>query len=429
MDDTTPARVGSGVADAAALDHRRHDVLDALWTRRHELARELIEQYRREIVDYHELPDAVLSRDVAEGAAQNIEGLVDAFRDGFEVEDLDPEWLRRSAARRVHQRVRLPSLLRTFRIWGNHLWQAIVTTAGDDEIGRVLAVEAAGALWTYVDRLSTAATISYTRESSTVVTGEQVLPMDLLETLLTGEAVNERARRQSAVLTMNLRERLAVVVLQVPSQQDQPVDAEAAIRSIQNSFSAVTRSLLVGARDTEVIGICGLDADDDVDNLHHAADELAVRSRGVVGVGRIQRGSDGLRRSYAEAHEASVLASPHGLHDCAIRFTDVLLDRLLRSARYTDALLEETVGPLVVYDRERKAPLLSTLRAYVDANFNLSRAASALTVNPNTVVYRLRRIRELTGRDTGTVDDLLLLALGLRLYDLAPPLQPGSPSS
>jgi DNA-binding PucR family transcriptional regulator len=37
-------------------------------------------------------------------------------------------------------------------------------------------------------------------------------------------------------------------------------------------------------------------------------------------------------------------------------------------------------------------------------------------------VYRLRRIHALTGRDPAAVDDLLLLALGLRLHDSVPPL-------
>jgi DNA-binding PucR family transcriptional regulator len=39
-------------------------------------------------------------------------------------------------------------------------------------------------------------------------------------------------------------------------------------------------------------------------------------------------------------------------------------------------------------------------------------------MNPNTVVYRLRRIRELSGRDPHDVDDLLVLVLALKLADL-----------
>jgi len=63
-----------------------------------------------------------------------------------------------------------------------------------------------------------------------------------------------------------------------------------------------------------------------------------------------------------------------------------------------------------------------TLRAYFAASFNLTRSAEALSVHPNTVVYRLRRIKELSGRDPHDPDDLLLLLFGLKLSQLAPPL-------
>jgi len=41
-------------------------------------------------------------------------------------------------------------------------------------------------------------------------------------------------------------------------------------------------------------------------------------------------------------------------------------------------------------------------------------------VHPNTVVYRLRRIKELSGRDPHDPDDLLLLYLGLKLIEPTP---------
>jgi DNA-binding PucR family transcriptional regulator len=42
-------------------------------------------------------------------------------------------------------------------------------------------------------------------------------------------------------------------------------------------------------------------------------------------------------------------------------------------------------------------------------------------VHPNTISYRLRRIKELTGRDPHVPDDLLLLQLGLKLTGLSAP--------
>jgi DNA-binding PucR family transcriptional regulator len=96
----------------------------------------------------------------------------------------------------------------------------------------------------------------------------------------------------------------------------------------------------------------------------------------------------------------------------------VLIDSIVRSSRHADRILEDTIGPLLRYDGEKHSELVPTLRAYVDAGFNLTRSAELLRVHPNTVVYRLRRIRELSGRDPQVPDDLLLLYLGLKLTRL-----------
>jgi hypothetical protein len=404
-------------------ESRRLALLEQVYARRHELASHLVDEYRTVIAEYRELSESVLVRDVAEAAVQNVEYLVQTFEAGFTVAEDDIAWLRRSAARRVHQHVSLPSLLRTYRLWGNHLWRTMAEIAGNDEIGRRLAVESADAMMAYVDNVSSGVTQAYIRESSSIAADSQALRADVLETLLTGEPVSERARRQTAVLAMTLRDQFLVVVLQLPGRDDALTGVQAAVRAVRNQLAPLSRTFLVGAHDTEVICICVLDLDDDSRGLEAACHELAASGRGwTVGIGRVTQGLGGVRGSYAEAREAADLGFSTHRPGRAIRFADVLLDQILRSTHHTDALLEETVRPLADYDRAKGAELLPTLRAYVASNFNLTKAAAQLTVNPNTVVYRLRRIHALTRRDPSTVDDLLLLALGLRLFDSAPPV-------
>jgi sugar diacid utilization regulator len=213
------------------------------------------------------------------------------------------------------------------------------------------------------------------------------------------------------------------VLLQLTERDDALTGAQAAVRAVRNQLAPLARTFLVGARDTEVVCICGLDLDDDGRELEAACHELAASGRGwTIGIGRLTEGIAGVRRSYSEARVATDLGFSTHRPGRAIRFADVLLDQILRSTRHTDALLEETVRPLVDYDRRKSAELLPTLRAYVASNFSLTKAAAQLAVNPNTVVYRLRRIHTLTRRDPSAVDDLLLLTLGLRLFDSAPPM-------
>jgi DNA-binding PucR family transcriptional regulator len=104
-----------------------------------------------------------------------------------------------------------------------------------------------------------------------------------------------------------------------------------------------------------------------------------------------------------------------------VAFDDVLIDSVVRSSRHADRILGDTIGPLLAYDAQRGSDLVRTLRAYMEAGFNLTKSAELLCVHPNTVVYRLRRVKELSGRDPHVPDDLLLLCLGLKLTDLKAP--------
>ena len=76
--------------------------------------------------------------------------------------------------------------------------------------------------------------------------------------------------------------------------------------------------------------------------------------------------------------------------------------------------LSETLRPLIEYDLARNTNLVGTLRAFVDAGFNITKSAAELNAHPNTVAYRLQRIKQLTGRDIHDLNDLLVLVLSLK---------------
>jgi DNA-binding PucR family transcriptional regulator len=97
---------------------------------------------------------------------------------------------------------------------------------------------------------------------------------------------------------------------------------------------------------------------------------------------------------------------------------DVLVDHMLRGSTHAQRILVNTMNPLVEYDRQHGADLVATLQAYVGTRFNLTKSGELLSVHPNTVVYRLRRIHELARRDPYDADDLLVLWLGLKVIDL-----------
>jgi DNA-binding PucR family transcriptional regulator len=65
-----------------------------------------------------------------------------------------------------------------------------------------------------------------------------------------------------------------------------------------------------------------------------------------------------------------------------------------------------------------KPHLLETLRAYIDSDMALQRAAEILRIHPNTVAYRLRQIAAMTGRDMRKIVDLAELMVALTALDV-----------
>jgi DNA-binding PucR family transcriptional regulator len=104
-----------------------------------------------------------------------------------------------------------------------------------------------------------------------------------------------------------------------------------------------------------------------------------------------------------------------GVRNRAVVYDDVLVDHLLRANENAGRVISAALDPLRDYDAQRNASLVDTLRAYVDANFSITGAARAMHVHNNTILYRLDRIRRLTGRDPRAPRDIVFLALSLRL--------------
>jgi len=75
------------------------------------------------------------------------------------------------------------------------------------------------------------------------------------------------------------------------------------------------------------------------------------------------------------------------------------------------------LGPLIEHDSSRKGSLVATLRAYLETGEQL-RAAQRLRVHPNTLRYRLDRIREISSVDLEDPETRLNLAVALRVQAL-----------
>ncbi len=134
-----------------------------------------------------------------------------------------------------------------------------------------------------------------------------------------------------------------------------------------------------------------------------------------LAVGRSARGPAGFRRTHLAALDARRAALRSHPSEPVTRYDEVALISLSSTDSERAAwFVTEELGALAAPDRAT-ADLRATLLAYLDRGSSLVRAAEALHVHRNTVVYRLRRAEELLGRTAAerTLETHLALRLAV----------------
>ncbi|GAA2976132.1 helix-turn-helix domain-containing protein [Actinokineospora diospyrosa] len=88
---------------------------------------------------------------------------------------------------------------------------------------------------------------------------------------------------------------------------------------------------------------------------------------------------------------------------------------LVSSNQDVGGFIEQVLGPVLDYDRERYTDLVPTLQAYFEAGASPTYAAERLHVHTNTVTRRLDRVKDLLGADWQKPARALEIQLALRL--------------
>ncbi len=107
------------------------------------------------------------------------------------------------------------------------------------------------------------------------------------------------------------------------------------------------------------------------------------------------------------------IASATNFADCALPYALEFLKRHLSSY-----IIHPVLAQLEKYDRENHTELYSTLRTFLNCERNYIQTAGQLFIHRNTLLYRLKRIRELTGVDLDDVSVRLHIQLSYLLAEI-----------
>ena len=239
-----------------------------------------------------------------------------------------------------------------------------------------------------------------------VLAGERQLAGQVLEDLIRSMITTAEADRRLATFGINTADEHALLVGTLDSTGSQLHRHLVGTPALPGAITAVVEDCLVA-----VLG--------PGQPIHEAAHQLNAhlgRHGGVVriGIGGWYTGVTGLRWSYYEAREA--MNRRAGINEREqMSMSSLLLaseDVPLRD------LAEDLLRPLREFDAAHAGALISTLRAYLDANGSVAAVAEQLIVHRNTVRYRLAQIERLTGQDLTSTVARVQLWLALSAVDL-----------
>jgi hypothetical protein len=396
--------------------------------RKDELARRVLECWRQEIVDYRAPCDARVLEEARRHADENVDALVASLESGMPVPEEHFDRAREIAARRAHQGIALESFLRAGRVWDRVCWETLLSVARTDvPQEREAALAIAGRIARLADRVATAAMGGFLDE----VAGDGLLRHDLLDALLSGRGDADDARRLARKSRLPLAASYVVVVVRgdgvaLPATGEGRQGARRTLDRIVHQTRSHLRpaadALLAGMRNGDLVVLFPTTEPSDLDTVREECEALAdaLGHDVSIGVSGWHEGLAAVATAFDEAMHAVKIADRRPIRGRPVGIDEVLVDSLLDASACAQRILEQTLGLLADYDATRNGALIDTLRAYIGARVSITKSAATLYVHPNTVAYRLRRIRDVCGRDPQDPDDMLVLALALKQADLGP---------
>lgn len=199
-------------------------------------------------------------------------------------------------------------------------------------------------------------------------------------------------------------------------------------RRLETIIHGLTRAdILVYAREDEVIVFVRLDPRQGIEsargiaeNIRRQASAEYVNDPLAIGIGRAVDTLIQLRDSYREARQAMTMARRLAATN-PLYFGELNVYRLLFLLEHHPELAafrQEIIGPLIEYDRAQGTQLIETLTAYFAHKGNLSQTAEAMFIHRNTLLYRMERIREISGLNLDNPETRLSVELALRAHRL-----------
>ncbi|MFD4401361.1 PucR family transcriptional regulator [Nocardia sp. NPDC058499] len=313
----------------------------------------------------------------------------------------------RAAGRlKAEQGVPIAALLHAYRLGGRLIWEEL--TARSNGPGDPRLHDLATHLWELIDLYSDAAVEAYRDTEVLLAHSDAQIQSRLIRTLFDDHSGNP-ARVLDVLRTLGFPERGAFAVVAIDTEPTAPLPAK---------LSAALDGLGIrSVWDAQIDAYIGLLSAASPAAIDRAAATISSVVADRVGISTVFWASQAIPAGLAEARLAarSVRTGVAG----AVRFGAEPVGHLLiavpEAGRRAAA---QILGPVLELPGPERDDLIAALDAWYRCGGSAAAVAETMHCHRNTVRYRLRKIRDLTGRDTTDPRQSAELYLALEAWSL-----------
>ncbi|MGN0467628.1 MAG: PucR family transcriptional regulator [Acutalibacteraceae bacterium] len=191
------------------------------------------------------------------------------------------------------------------------------------------------------------------------------------------------------------------------------------VEAISRLFPDKNKDLVININETDIVLVKEVRQGNDVHDLEKLARSIVDTLHTeyyincLIGIGTIVLGVKELPRSFKEAQISLEVGKVFDTEKTIVTYENLGIARLIYQLPTTlcETFLREIFkkGSIVGLDQET----LFTIQKFFENNLNVSETSRKLFVHRNTLVYRLEKIKKLTGLDLREFDDAIVFKVAL----------------
>ena len=219
---------------------------------------------------------------------------------------------------------------------------------------------------------------------------------------------------KSKELRFNAEETRVVFLIKFHSKSD-----VLSFDMVQNIFPDKNKDYVISTGEQDIVLVKEVKPNTDIKEIEKIAKSIADTLNSEfyvkvsIGIGTVVDNIKDLARSYKEAQVAFEVGKVFDTEKNIISYENLGIGRLIYQLPTTlcEMFLQEVFknGSLDSLDRET----LMTIQCFFENNLNVSETSRKLFVHRNTLVYRLEKIRKLTGLDLREFDHAITFKVAL----------------